>query len=784
MKDSVFIKLEHLIEACIRHRFIVTVVIGLITALMAVSALRVDVKTVFADLSPRNHPYVKIHEKYQKDFGGSNIVSIMLEVDQGDIFNPKVLEKVKAITKKLELVDGANSFQIISLASKKLREIRASTDSMESKPVMWPDVPQTTEELAQLKNAVLNNSMINEVYVSKDLKSTLITVDFYEDAVDYSKIFPQVSAIADSVRGDGVRVHVVGEPILFGWVNHYLSETYRILLLTISCLISLLFIVMRTWRGTLLPLFAGIVSAIWALGSAHLLGYNLDPLVIVIAFLITARAISHSVQLVMRFDQELAAGVDAGVDSTRAAASAAMLNLFKPGMLGVIADAGCMIVVVLTPIPLMQKVSIIGTVWVITIALSACIMTPVFLSWLPKPTKYAHPINVTPLLDRVLTFCIAVATTKWRYGVVVAIAIVFVISGLYSFNLTLGDAEPGSPILWRDSIYNMDSAAINKQFQGADRMYVVFEGNKPDAVKEPAVLGSMIEMQKFMSVQPAIGGSMSIADVIPHVNRLLREGNPRYEELAHDKSGNGELLYMLKSGAEPGDLERFVDPKYQYAPIIFNFRDRQGDTLRTAFARLKEFLAANPLEQGTYRLAGGVVGVIAAVNEVILAGQIESIALALLVLVLCCAVAYRSMSAGIFFMVPVILSNTVTFSYMAWKGIGMNVSTLPVAALGIGLGVDYAFYVVDGIREELHHHSGTLKEAIAQSLRTAGKGVLITAATLMVSVVLWTMSSLRFQADMGMLMAIWLAISASSALILVPSIVYVFRPKFIVGENK
>ena len=327
MKDSVFIKLEHLIEACIRHRLIVTVVIGLITVLMAVSALRVDVKTVFADLSPRNHPYVKIHEKYQKDFGGSNVVSIMLEVDQGDIFNPKVLEKVKAITKKLELVDGANSFQIISLASKKLREIRASTDSMESKPVMWPDVPQTEEGLRQLKNAVLNNSMINEVYVSKDLKSTLITVDFYEDAVDYSKIFPQVNAIADSVRGDGVRVHVVGEPILFGWVNHYLSETYRILFLTISCLISLLFIVMRTWRGTLLPLFSGIVSAIWALGSAHLLGYNLDPLVIVIAFLITARAISHSVQLVMRFDQELAAGVD----TTRAAASAAMLNLFKPG---------------------------------------------------------------------------------------------------------------------------------------------------------------------------------------------------------------------------------------------------------------------------------------------------------------------------------------------------------------------------------------------------------------------------------------------------------------------
>lgn len=778
MKNSTFHKLEHFVEFCIRRRVAVISAVALVTLVLGVFALRVDVKTVFQDLLPTNHPYVQVHERFQHGFGGSNVVSIMVSVSEGDVFRTDVLNKVKKITTELEMVDGVNPFQIISIASKKLREIRASTESIESRPVMWPTVPKTAEELAILKAAVLNNPLIYGAYISQDLKSALITVDFYEGAVEYKKIFSQVRAIAKSVQDDSVSVNVVGEPILFGWVNEYLPETLNIFIMTVGVLVTLLFIVARTWRGTLLPLLAGLISAIWALGTASIIGYNLDPLVIVIAFLITARAISHSVQLISRFDDELRDGAV----STKAAASAAMLQLFKPGMLGVVADAGCMIVVILTPIPLLQKVSVIGTVWVSTIALSACIVTPVLLSWLPKPHNFAHPIDVSPILDKILGFCISVTNSRLRYVVIGAAGVIFCWSSILAFDLKVGDADPGSPILWQDSEYNNDSAAINKQFQGADRMYVVFSGNNTDAVKEPAVLESMKSMQKYMSAQPEIGGSLSIADVIPPVRKLLRENNPRHEEFGLDKSENGELMFMFRSGTDSGDTERFVDSQNQTAPVTFFFRDHKGESLRTAIARLKEFINDNPLKEGSYLLAGGIAGVLAAVNEVILAGQIESIALALLVLVICCGVAYRSMSAGIFFMVPVILSNTVTFSYMAWKGIGMNLSTLPVAALGIGLGVDYAFYVVDGIREELHHHNN-LERAITQSLRSAGRGVLITAATLTAAVILWFGSSLRFQADMGILMAIWLAISAISALLLMPAMVYVFKPEFVVGMN-
>jgi predicted RND superfamily exporter protein len=777
MKNSKSSRLARFVEACIRHRIPVTVVFALMTMLMGFFALQIEVKTVFDDLLPQNHPYVKVHKQFRQDFGGSNMVSIKLEIEQGDIFDTAFLEKVKTLTNQLALVDGANPFQILSLASSKLKDIKSSTDAIETKPVMFPDVPKSAAEMDALKSKVLNSPLIYGAYVSADLKAALITVDFYENAVDYNKIFPQIMKLADAMQGNGVRVSVVGEPILFGWVNHYVPETIQIFLATLVCLLALLFLTARTWRGTLLPMLAGLTSSIWALGAARLLGFNLDPLVIVIAFLITARSISHSVQLVTRFSDELAAGVP----TAKAAASSAMLQLFKPGMLGVIADAGCMIVVVLTPIPLMQKISLIGTIWVLTIALCACVMTPVLLSWVRLPARYAHPLDISGALERVLNLCIASATSRWRYVVLASAALVFTGSGIYAFKLQVGDADAGSPILWQDSRYNRDAADINRQFQGADRMYVVFGGGNPGAIKEPAVLENMASLQRFMGAQPEIGGSLSVADVLPIVNQVLREDNPRYRSFGTTTSENAELFYMWSPDA--GDAARFMNPQLQNAPVTFFFKDHRGETIRTAIQRVKEFAAANPVAQGKYVLAGGLIGVTAAVNEVIFSGQVESIALALLVLVICCAVAYRSMRAGIFFLVPVMLSNTVTFSVMAWQGIGMTLSTLPVAALGIGLGVDYAFYVVDAIREELHRNDN-LEGAIAQALRTAGKGVLITSMTLTMSVVLWFVSSLRFQAEMGYLMAIWLFISSVSALFIVPAMVYVFRPQFVVGKRK
>ncbi len=779
MKNETFSKVEHIFSALIRHRTWVVMAVAVLTAVMGWLASHVEVKTVFSDLLPKNHPYVAVNQQFKSTFGGSNMVSIMIEVKEGDIFKPSVLAKVQKITVGLQQVDSVDTYQIISIASKKIKEVRASTEGVESRPIMWPELPKGPAEMAVLKEAVLNNPLIYGPYVSMDLKATLITADFLDGDINYSKAFEQIMSLVKEADGDGVMVRVVGEPVLYGWVNYYLDETIQIFFAAIASLVIILLLITRTWHGTVLPLLAGVISAIWALGAAKLMGFHLDPLVIVVAFLITAQAISNSVQLISRYDDEIAHGAS----SSAAAAVASAKNLFKPSMLAIVADAGCVLVVALTPIPMLEKISYIGTVWIFSIFISALVMTPVMLSFFSGRGGFVHPLNIRPVLEAILRGCAAVVTTRTRYIVLGLAGITFLVSGWYAFNLKVGDANPGSPILWPDSSYNRDATDINRQFQGSDRMFVVVAGKEKGAMREPEVLQSMANFQRYMEAQPEVGGSISLADILPQVRRVLREGNPMYAELGNDAGENSELTYMFVSGSDPGDMDRYADADAKNGAVTLFFRDHQGETIRTAVARVQDYVAQNPMDKADYLLAGGLVGVLAAVNEVILAGQIEAIALALLVLVVCCTVTYRSTVAGVFFMIPVMLSNTITFSYMAWHGIGMNINTLPVVALGIGLGVDYTFYIVDGIREELHHNPN-VERAIVKALSSAGRGVLVTAMTLITSVGLWSFSSLRLQADMGLLIALWLFISAFSALFIMPAIVYVFRPAFIVGSKQ
>ncbi|MEL7938494.1 efflux RND transporter permease subunit [Pseudomonas delhiensis] len=773
--------IERIADFCIRRRAWVAGILMALTLLLGWSALHIEVRTVFEDMLPSRHEYVRTHEKFKDTFGGSNMVTIMFEVEQGDIFQRPLLEKVRQVTLGLREVSAVNQYQITSLASKKLKEVRASTEGIESRPLMWPDVPDSAQGMEELKQAVLRNPLVYGPYVSKDLQATLITVDFIDQQVDYAKVFDQIRALVAKVDDGSVKIRLVGDPILYGWVNHHVPETLHLVLAAVAVTLVLLFILLRTWRGVFLPLLAGAVSALWALGICHLLRINFEPLVIVVAMLITSRAVSHSVQIVNRFDDELALLPPDGPAGavSRLAARVALADLFRPGMLGVIADAACMAVVALSPIPMLQKLTVLSVVWVSTLTVSAVILTPVMLSWIRRPHSFAHPFDCLPALRKVLDLSVAVTLSRGRYVVLGGSLLLVLGAGWYAFNLKIGDANPGSPILWPQAQYNLDSTAINGRFEGVDRMFIVLgDDGHPGLVKSNEALHAMNRFQRFIEAQPEIGGSLSLADVLPHVNSSLREGNPRYLELGDDDAINGSLVAMLDSVSEPGDMDRFTDTQYANGSVTLMFRDRQGETIRTAVARIKEFIAENPLSQGHWQLAGGVIGVMAAVNEIILSSQIEAIALALLVLAVLCTLVYRSAVAGMLFMVPVIISNMLTFSFMAWKGIGMNINTVPVAALGIGLGVDYAFYIADRVKEEIAIGSSP-EHAIRQALHSAGMGVIVTASVLILSTLLWWASSLRFQAEMGLLMAIWLSVSAISALFVMPSLIYVFRPRFI-----
>jgi uncharacterized protein len=771
---------ERIAMLFIRARILVVVIVGLLTALFMYCAMQAEIRTKFDDLMPKDHPYIKVHHEFKDSLGGSNMVSIMLKVKEGTIFRLEVLEKLQGIQRDLRMVTGVNEYQIISLAARKLRSINASTYGIERKPFMWPYLPKNQAEIEALKEKVLSDRLIYGTYVSRDLKAALITVDFIQQQIDFESAYQEINEILDKYRAEGIELSAVGEPILHGLISSYLPETVILFVSSIGVLGLLLFVFfMRSIRGTFIPLMAAIISAIWALGIASLLGLNFDPLGVVIAFLITSRVISHSVQSVNRFDMM----IGEGVGTAKAAAQASLGQLFKPGLLSVVTDAGGILVVALAPIPLLQKSAVIGAIWVSCISVTGVILTPVLLSWVRHPEKYAHPFNISPFITKMLTRFSELSVSKFRYLIFGGALVLVLVCGYLGSGITIGDANPGSPLLWQDSEYNISVSEINSRFLGTDRMFVVARGHEKGTLKLPEVLGNMSRFQRYVERQPEVGGSISISDMIPQVKRVLYENNPRYEEIGSNIDENSELFYIFLTGTEPGDLEQFCDVEYKNAGITLYFRDHKGSTIRTALASMKDFVKNNPMENAEFEFCGGLVGVLAAVNEVIFSGQVESIALALLVVLITCSLTYRSVFAGLYFMLPILLSNTITFTYMATRGIGLNVNSLPVAALGIGLGVDYAIYVVDSIKEEYMCH-GNAGKSIFHGMHNAGRGVILTATPLVVSTFFWYIfSSLRFQAEMAILIAVWMAVSAVAALLVLPATLYIFKPGFVFGNS-
>jgi len=785
--------LENFGRFLIERRWHVLVVVLGLTGGFGFFASQIRVESPTIDLFPSTHSYVETFVKYSEIFGGASRVVIQLETEDGDIFEKKTLEKIRRITKELELIEGVNNYQVLSLAQRKIKELKVdSVRGFRAVPVMWPKVPQTAEEIAKLKYRIHTNRRYHGTLVALDDTATLIVAGFFEDKLEPQAIYEKIDEILEKEQEPGVKFHVIGRPIMLGYILIKSPELLWLFIATVVSILLVLLLYFRDLRGVLVPLVTALVSAVWGIGFLGLLdqifppggegaffglkGFNFDMLVIVVPFIISARALSHSVQLIERYLEEFEQH-----HSKHEAAVATFSGLFKPGVLSIVTDAAGVALVLLTPIPLLQKLALMGGFWVLSILVSDVIFNPVFLSILPapRPRKEGRKPLVDRLLHMVGGWCLG-----WQRKVILGVSLVVFGLGFYfAKDLVVGDVHPGTPMLWPDSTYNKDTEAIADKFSNTEEFTVVVEGASRDAIKKPEVLRAMESFQRHMESIPEVGATSSLADLLPGIISILHSSDPRWELIPNDPRDSGFFLEMIFSSSEPGDLVRFVTIDSQNANIVCYLRDHKGETLRRVVAHAKEFIANTQVEGAQFRLAGGYGGLLAAINEEVTVHQTTITLLAFSVVFLFCAVAYRSILAGFLFLVPLAVSNYLTYALMGARGIGLDVNALPVVALGVGLGVDYGLYVVERIKEE-YENTGDLNRAILIAVTTAGKAVLFTASTMVFGVVFWAFSFLKFQADMGTLLLFWMIVSMLGGLILLPAIVAVLKPKFIVGQGK
>jgi predicted RND superfamily exporter protein len=575
-----------------------------------------------------------------------------------------------------------------------------------------------------------------------------------------------------------IQISVAGEPRLYGWVYSYAGDFFWIFTITWCFEWLLRWLYFHDWRGALRPSLTGVIAAFWGLGFIHLIGFTLDPLILVMPFLITARAVSHAIQMHDRYYEEF----ERNHWNQRKAIVAAFAELFVPTFSGIMTDAFGILVIMLVPIVMLRKLAIVASWWILAITISEMLLNPIVYYYLKPPDA-----EVVLARDKGWYRGLINRVTDWNLSHTGKIAVtVFwlaltVVGAIQMRGLIVGDPTAASPLVFEDSPYNQSHARIQEKFGGVEPLIVVAEGHDRDAMKDPKVLNTMERFQRFLERDKDVGYSFSLTDILRTVNMVFHELEPKWGVVPATSRDVGQTFFIFFANSPPTETAKYVTPDYQTAHVTFFCRNHKGDNVARIIERAKEFIAANPMDKAQFKLAGGLIGVLAAANDELVRNDLLMNLLGFGTMFLICLFTYRSAMAGILLLLPLVVANIMINGIMATMGIGININTLPLVTVGVGFGIDYGLYIMSRIIEEIRV-TGDLEESIRIALCTSGKAVSFTAVCMVGGTALWAFSNIRFNAVMGGLLAIWMLVSFLTSETLIPVLVSWVRPRFIVKE--
>ncbi len=551
-----------------------------------------------------------------------------------------------------------------------------------------------------------------------------------------------------------------------------------VLLATGVAMIALLWFYFRTLQGVIIPTFSGLMSAVWGLGFAGVCGLTLDPLVIVVFVIITARALSHSVQSMERYHEEYFR-----LHDKEAAIIKSYISLYAPAMVSILADGSATLTIAVASIPLMQKLAFVGAFWILSIFFSVVTLHPIILSFVRPPTEHKRQ----SIFDRMATAAseqlILLAIGGWRWAVAGLFVVTMIFGLYYSHQLKTGDTSLGMALLYPNHPYNVASRKANQYFVGNSPLVLIAEGKRPGAIKDAKTLNQIDLFQRYMEQGENAGGSVTATTMLKTIFRVFREGDPKWEMLPTRDDHVGQLFFMLTSGTRRGELDRFFTPDYTNATITVFYRNYDHATIKDAIERAKTYIASHtsPEDSVRYRLAGGLFGILAAQIEEVDWSYRVNVPLIFITVFILSFLTYWSVIGALIVMVPSMVAQPLSEAVMYLMGIDFNINSLPVAAVGIGIGIDYGYYVLSRIVEE-YEVTYDFDEANRRALATTGEAIMFTGATITASVLFWLFHPLKFEAQMAFLLMMLMVFHAVGALVFIPAMVSLLRPHFAVSR--
>ncbi|HUP29528.1 MAG TPA: efflux RND transporter permease subunit [Usitatibacter sp.] len=748
------------------HRKAWLVVFGVLTVLFAASASRLVVDAGFNKMVPLKHEYMKVYRDYEKVFGGANRIAIALVRRDGDIFEREYMAKLKALTDDVFLLNGVDRPSVKSLFTPNTRFIEVIEEGFAGGNVIPATFQGSDEDLRKVRENANKSSEVGRT-VATDFTGALVSAGLMEidpqtgQRLNYFQVASKLEELRAKYASDKHGVHIIGFAKAVGDIRDGARGVVMFFGIAFVITLALMLWFVKDVKLTLVALVVAMMPVLWLLGTLPLLGYGIDPLSILVPFLIFSIGVSHAVQMTKTWEREVVSGVD-----SLGAARRAFAKLFIPGTLALLTNVLGFAVIMLIPIDIVRELGITASLGVAWMIITNKMLLPILLSYLSMSrhalTKEAYQESRADRFWRAA----ARGVERRRATAIVCVAAVVLVGGLIqAHHLKVGDYGIGVPELRPDSRYNLDNAKIVEKFAiGVNTLGVVAQTkNVQGACTQYDVMGTIERFDWYMQNVPGTQSVISLPGLAKVVNAGFNEGNIKWRALPRDPQ-------VMAQSVTPIDTSTgLLNPDCSAMQVLVNTSDQQGETIARVVGEVKRFAADNNSDKLELKLATGNVGVMAATNEAVDKARWEMNFAIFGALLLMCLVTFRSLRATLCILIPLAIVSVLCEALMPALGIGLKVSTLPVIALGVGVGVDYGIYLYD--RLETHLGEGKdLQTAFFEALNERGTAMVFTAVTMTIGVGTWALSALKFQADMGILLAFMFFLNMLGALFLLPAL--------------
>jgi len=760
------------------NRLGILVVFSLITLFLAFRAYQLQPEASFSKLIPQGHSFIQKMNSHLRDLQASGTaVKVSVAVKEGDIFNDEYLSTLGQIADEIFYLPGVNKNGVLSLWSPNVRWYMVTEDGFEAGSVIPPDYDGSEATLRQLRINLARSGIIGSM-VANDFKSTIIEVPIYDvdptsgEPLDYLAFSRAIEKLVrQSYENDNISVHIIGFPKIVGDLLEGIGAIFLFAIVTLVITFILLFIYTRCLRATVAPLFCSVIAVIWQLGLLHLLGFGLNAYSILVPFLILAVGVSHGVQVINAIALN---GREVG--DRLLAARLAFRGLYVAGMTALISDAVGFITLLVIGIEVIRELGIAASIGVAAIIFTNLVLLPVIMSYVGISDRGVKHMDIDPdQRHRLWSMMSRCATRKVAIPSLIIALVGYGVGIIGGQQMAIGDLDAGAPELHPDSRYNLDNAFVTGNYAvSTDIMQVMVE----TPVQGCRLYENVTLIDKFdwyMEGVPGVQSVVSMADVMRRSAMGVNEGNPRWATL----SRNQRALDSTAANV-PREL---MNLDCSLAIVALYLDDHKAETLARVVDAVENFADEYGTDQVKFVLAAGNAGIEAATNQEIEIAQKQILILVYLVVAALVFLSFRSGVAVLCIIIPLGLTSALCQALMAYLGIGIKVATLPVVALGVGVGVDYGIYIYSRLTHYLKQGL-PMQEAYYMALSTTGRAVAFTGIALGVGVITWVASPIKFQADMGMLLTFMFLWNMIGALWLLPGLAYfLVKPEKLMSDG-